>query len=282
MAATAGIQATRTLAGVVESKSLSPTHPGHHRLVLETPRVAENAVPGQFVHALPRSAELMLRRPFSIMTVDHANGLVSIVFRVIGEGTAILAKLRRGDSVDIIGPLGNGFPIDSNQSAVLVGGGVGIPPLVFLAEALLAKGLTSNPDDKKSIRVFLGARDLATLVCNDEFRAMGIKPVVATEDGSAGVPGLVTTALDAGHSFHRDSITYTCGPIPMLRAVAKWSDSKGFRCWVSMENKLGCGIGACLGCSIPVRVEGGGGVRYERVCCDGPAFDASTVAFDLI
>jgi dihydroorotate dehydrogenase electron transfer subunit len=215
------------------------------------------------------------------MAVNRAKGFLTVLFRVIGEGTSILSKAEPGDSLDIIGPLGNGFPIDREESAVVVGGGVGIPPLVFLAERLRAEGLSPNQHDKRSFRVFLGARDLSTLVCLDEFRALGVHPVVATEDGSAGVPGLVSDALKVGHSFNPKTVVYACGPIPMLAAVAKWAANDGFRCLMSLENKLGCGIGACLGCSIPIR-ESDGNVHYERVCVDGPVFDADRVAFDLM
>jgi dihydroorotate dehydrogenase electron transfer subunit len=269
------------LAEVVERIDLAPAHPGHFRIVLEAPWVAERAQPGQFIHVLPQSAELMLRRPFSIMAVNRSEGSVTIVFRVIGEGTSILSRESAGRILDIIGPLGNGFPMRTDRPAVLVGGGVGIPPLVFLAESLIGGGLSSRPEDEKSIRVFLGARDLPTLVCLDDFRKIGIRPAIATEDGSEGVPGTVTDALNAGHSFRKKTVVYACGPIPMLAAVAKWSKDRDFECWVSMENKLGCGIGACLGCSIPIR-DSEGNVHYERVCCDGPAFDASHVAFDLM
>jgi len=284
------------LAEVVERIDLAPAHPGHFQIVLEAPWVAERAQPGQFIHVLPQSAELMLRRPFSIMAVNQSEGSVTIVFRVIGEGTSILSRESAGRILDIIGPLGNGFPVNPDRPALLVGGGIGIPPLVFLAEKLIKSGLDVNPDGEKSVRVFLGWRDL-TLVCLDKFRALGLRPVIAIgdrfhafvrqlmtpafEDGSEGVPGMVTDALNAGHSFRKRTVVYACGPIPMLAAVAKWSKDRDFECWVSMENKLGCGIGACLGCSIPIR-DSEGNVHYERVCCDGPAFDASRVAFDLM
>jgi dihydroorotate dehydrogenase electron transfer subunit len=271
--------AQRLLAEVAECTDLAPHHPAHFRITLNAPFAAETASPGQFIHILPKSTELMLRRPFSVMAANPETGNVTIVFRVIGEGTRVISKCREGDIVDIIGPLGNGFPIYPEHPAILAGGGIGIPPLVFLAERLIKSGLETNPDAAKSLRVFLGSRDLSTLVCLDEFRSLGLKPVIATEDGSAGIPGLVTTALDAGHNFHPGTMVYSCGPIPMLHAIARWSRARDFKCFVSMENKLGCGIGACLGCSIPIR-ETSGEIHYERVCYEGPAFDAGRVAFD--
>jgi dihydroorotate dehydrogenase electron transfer subunit len=272
-------QLKRVLAEVVECENLAPAHPGHFRLIINSEFIASIARPGQFVHILPESAELMLRRPISIMSVDKSIHTVSVIFRVIGEGTNILSKLNAGDIVDTIGPLGNGFEIDPHSPAVIIGGGVGIPPLVFLAEKLKSSGFSTDPNQKKSMRVFLGARDQETLVCLKEFRALGIRPTITTEDASEGMPGFVTDALRAGHNYSGD-IVYACGPLPMLRAVSKWADEWGLKCFISMENKLGCGFGACLGCSIPVR--DGDNVHYERVCVEGPAFDSKRVAFDLM
>ena len=253
----------------MDNVDLAPAHPGHFRMTLDSPWLAENSRPGQFVHILPPDTNDMLRRPFSIESVDVSKKHVTIFYRVVGEGTKLLSGAAPDDMLDIIGPLGNGFPIELDRPAVLVGGGVGIPPLVFLASKL------KNP------LVFLGAKNSGELVCVEEFGAIGITPILATEDGSAGFKGFVTGALDDYREFDKDSIVYACGPVPMLAEVAQWSKSRDYRCWVSLENKLGCGIGACLGCSIPIR-DDSGDVHYERVCYDGPVFDASIVAFDLM
>ena len=259
----------RVTAGIVENIDLAPTHPGHFRMIIDSPRLAKCARPGQFVHVLPAAGIDMLRRPFSFHSLDKMNGHISILYRVIGEGTRLLSCVEPGGALDAIGPLGNGFPIDRDHPAILVGGGVGIPPLVFLASEL------------KQPLVFIGARDIPALVCIEDFSSMNIIPVIATEDGSAGFKGLVTEAMDDYSDFREQSVVHACGPIPMLAAVARWSEKRGFKCIVSLENKLGCGIGACLGCSIPVR-EKDGSIHYERVCVDGPVFDASRVAFDMI
>jgi len=265
-------------AEVGENVDLAPMHPGYFRLTIASPWLAREARPGQFIHVLPPGSGEMLRRPFSVLGADPARGTVTILFRAIGEGTFVLSQVRAGNKLDIIGPLGNGFPLDVGHSAALVGGGVGIPPLVLLAEKLIASGMSTDPSESEHISVFLGARDAATLVCIDDFRAMGVDPVLSTEDGSLGVEGLVTDALDREGEFQRGCLVYSCGPLPMLRAMAEWTRRRGLECFVSLENKLGCGIGACLGCSVPVRDDCG--LRYQRVCCDGPVFDASRVAFD--
>jgi len=259
----------RLSAPIVDNINLTPTHPGHYRLILNSPWLAENSLPGQFIHILPPLVDDMLRRPFSIESANSIKGEVTILYRVIGDGTRLISRAGPGDRLDIIGPLGNGFPIELDRSTILVGGGVGIPPLVFLAAEL------ERP------QVFLGAKNLSALVCVEDFQFRNIIPVIATEDGSAGFRGLVTEAMESHDHFEKNSVVYTCGPIPMLAEVTRWSKEKGYKCWVSLENKLGCGIGACLGCSIPVREEDGS-VHYERVCYDGPVFDGSRVAFDLM
>ncbi len=256
-------------AAIVENLDLSPRHPEHFRLTLEAPWIAEHASPGQFIHVLPPGRQDMLRRPFSIMTASAPTGRIHVIYRVVGEGTALLASSKSGDKLDVIGPLGNGFPIDAGHPAVLVGGGLGIPPLVFLANEL------GKP------RVFLGAKDAGTLVCAEYFRELEIETCLATEDGSVGFEGIVTEAIADLNDFDEESVVYACGPIPMLKTVGEWSADSGFKCYVSLENKVGCGIGICLGCSIPIREEDGS-IHYERVCCDGPVFDASRVAFDLM
>ena len=277
MTATPIHEGLRLFAEVVERHDLAPEHPSHIQLSLAAPSIAERARPGQFVHVLPPSVKLILRRPFSLLSTDPARGLIAILFRVVGEGTRLLAASGAGDSLDIIGPLGNGFPIGRAGPALIVGGGVGIPPLVFLTESLLLQ--RGSPAD---VRVHLGAKDRAALICTDEFRALGIEPILATEDGSAGLQGLVTDALPGPkESMPPKTVIYACGPIGMLKAVARWASDRALTCYVSLENKLACGIGACLGCSIPVRSDDRS-IRYERVCCDGPVFEAGRVAFDLM
>ena len=266
----------KLLSTITEFIDLSPENPDHYIVEMDAPQIAADCRPGQFIHALPPKVELMLRRPFSLLTTDKNKGSISILFRVMGEGTQAMADLQPGDKLDIIGPLGNGFPMDLTKPALIAGGGVGIPPLVYLAEKFIEAGY--SPDN---CFVFLGARNPETMLCVADFRSMGIEPYLASEDGSMGTKGFITHSLNE----HRDKIpsgavVYSCGPVPMLDAIAGWSGKNNLECYVSMENKLGCGIGACLGCSIPVRHDDT--IRYDRVCCDGPAFNSKDVAFDLI
>lgn len=264
--------ARHLFADVAQVIELNPTNPGHFKFVLHSPHIAHNCAPGQFIQVLPPSSELMLRRPFSIMDIDIEKGLVTILFRVIGEGTRLISRVIEGSKLDIIGPLGSGYSIKPGKSGILIGGGLGIPPLVFLAKKLLL--------DNNKIEVFLGSRDASTLVCVEYFQSLGVNPKITTEDGSMGTRGLVTELLER-ESLGNDCMIYACGPIPLLARISKWARSKGLDCQVSMESKLACGIGACLGCSIPTRNEDGN-ISYKRVCTEGPVFEGSMVAFDLI
>ncbi len=324
--------ALRSKAEIVECTDLAPAHPEHFRLALHAPEIAAKARPGQFIHVLPPSSELMLRRPFSILSADPNQGRITFLFKVIGEGTRLISGAESGEPLDVIGPLGNGFPIKTDHRAFLVGAGVGIPPLNFLFNTLRPKRVSRAPSAQIGVQSLLAARGKTQFVCIDIFRANGIdpgseglqlllavcepdiyrdrgtEPFLVTEDGSVGELGIITDFLDSvsktlvpkaptaylqgyqpAHERLRllnapgapKTIVYSCGPVPMLKAVANWASNRQLTHYASLESKLACGFGACLGCSIPVR-DKVGGIRYERVCCDGPVFDATRIAFDLM
>jgi len=261
----------RFISRILENRDLAPLNPGHFVISLDAPEISEAAKPGQFIHILPPGNSDLLRRPISIMDANPDGGSVKILLRIIGDGTRLIAESRVGDELDIIGPLGNGYMLRSDRPVVIIGGGVGIPPLLFLAKKIMDAGI--KPD------VLLGARDIPTLICFEEFESIGLKPGITTEDGSVGTKGFVTEIM-RGKFSKRNPIVYSCGPIPMLKAVYQKARDLGWTdCYVSLENKLGCGVGACLGCSIPV-YDNSGGIYYERVCTEGPVFDASRVAFE--
>jgi dihydroorotate dehydrogenase electron transfer subunit len=277
------------LCDVVENVNLAPETPDHFRLTVHAPYITENARPGQFLHILPPSQSDLLRRPISIMGLGHDSGNVAVLYKVIGEGTRLISNVKPGDKLDIIGPLGNGFPVIADKPAILFGGGVGIPPLVFLASQLV--------DSRKgeAVKIILGAREPGLIICLDDFAKIGLKPDIYVESGADDAKklfgstarsvheGLITRAFDEMSDAETISgpVVYACGPIPMLKAVSQKSESLGLDCYVSLENKLACGLGACLGCSIPVKSDDGS-IIYERVCTEGPVFDASRVAFDKI
>lgn len=229
--------------------------------------VGEITSPGQFVHIRVSDAfELLLRRPISIASIDREMNEMTILYRAEGQGTIELSKKREGDEVDVLGPLGNGFPVEETnpgETAVLVGGGIGVPPLYELSKQLTAKGITC-------IHV-LGFQSKDVVFYEEEFSALGETHIV-TVDGSQGTAGFVTTVMESlGNDF---STYYSCGPMPMLEAVQNmYKGKKGF---LSFEQRMGCGIGACFACVCETTE--GNDQAYIKVCSDGPVFPAGVVA----
>ncbi len=250
--------------------------PEHYLLTFDCPPIAEQAQPGQFVHLrVSEGLEPLLRRPFSIMNVNIPAGSLQLLFRVVGRGTQILAQAAPGTWFDLLGPLGQPFPVPATtQEVLLVAGGVGVAPLIFLAEALRELPAPCY------VRGLFGARTEDDLACWLELSTRCDEFTAATEDGSAGQKGLVTDLLD--EQFDRGGVerVYACGPVAMLAEVARQCERRQIACWVSLEQRMACGVGACLGCVIPVR--GPGDTRYLRVCQDGPVFPAAQVDWEAM
>ncbi len=201
----------------------------------------------------------LLRRPFSIH--DRFGRTVRLLFKIVGRGTARLADKRPGQKVDLLGPLGQGFP-EVEGSTLLIGGGLGVAPLLFLAKE-------RRREDQ--LRLRLGAARQRELWSLHEFRSLEIEARFFTEDGSLGHKGLVTAGL-AAELKKKPAIVYACGPEGMLKEVALAAAQAGVKCYFSLERRMACGLGACLGCAVEAR---GGGVR--RVCQEGPVFEAGEV-----
>lgn len=228
---------------------------------LKTDEIAKNAKAGQFISVFSQDGSRILPRPISICEMDRKDGAVRIVYRVVGRGTEEFSHRRAGHLVDIIGPLGNGFP-KKKKSAFIIGGGVGIPPMLELAKEL---------DCEKQI--ILGYRD--EMFLTEEFEKLG-KIYIATEDGSSGVKGTVLDAIRVNEL--EAEIMYACGPRPMLRALKEYAKEKNMECWVSMEERMACGIGACLGCVCKSKhKDGHTNVHNKRICKEGPVFLAEEV-----
>lgn len=229
--------------------------------------VGEITSPGQFVHIrVNDSYELLLRRPISIAAINKEQQEITIIYRAEGNGTIELSKKRQGDIVDVLGPLGNGFPVEetkAGETAILVGGGIGVPPLYELSKQLTAKGITC-------IHV-LGFQSDQVVFYEEEFSALGETHIV-TVDGTAGTKGFVTNVMETmGNDF---ATYYSCGPMPMLNAVQKmYEGKKGF---LSFEQRMGCGVGACFACVCETTE--GNDLAYIKVCSDGPVFPAGVVS----
>ncbi|NGP44316.1 dihydroorotate dehydrogenase electron transfer subunit [Bacillaceae bacterium SIJ1] len=228
--------------------------------------VAQMTVPGQFVHLrVTEGTAPLLRRPISLCDVDVKERKLKIIYRRQGEGTKQLARLRAGDTVDVLGPLGHGFPTDlpEGRSALLIGGGVGVPPLYYLAKQLKNQGI--------AVRHILGFDTMTSVFYEKEFAALG-PTTVTTVDGTYGMQGLVTDALQADVTDSEADRIYSCGPTPMLRALEQALPNKEL--YVSLEERMGCGVGACLACVCQTY---DGGTSYKKICTDGPVFRAGEV-----
>lgn len=229
---------------------------------LDAPEMAKESRAGQFIAVYPKDRSRLLPRPISICEADAGNGRLRIVYRIAGAGTLEFSHMKAGETLDIMGPLGNGFPL-KKKKAFLIGGGIGIPPMLELAKHL---------DCEKT--AVLGYRD-NQLFLRDEI-AKYADVAVATEDGSAGTKGNVIDAIR--ENGLKADVIYACGPTPMLKALKAYGAENGIECWLSLEEKMACGIGACLGCVCHSKeVDDHSNVRNKRVCKDGPVFLADDV-----
>ena len=232
---------------------------------LET-ELAKEAGAGQFVGVYPKDKSTLLPRPISICEVNEERAALRLVYRITGKGTKEFAAYQAGEKVELLGVLGNGFPLEAaeGKQAILLGGGIGVPPILQLAKEL--------PGEKQ---VVLGYRDSQLFLKEDMERYAKVS--VATEDGSAGVKGNV---LDAVREIAcgTDTILYACGPMPMLRTVKQFSRETGIKAFLSLEERMACGVGACLGCVVKTReVDHHSHVHNARICTEGPVFDAEDV-----
>lgn len=232
-------------------------------MVLSFPRGAKEAKPGQFIAMYCEDGTKLLPRPISICGIDAENGTLRVVYRIAGEGTRLFSKMKEGDSLEVLGPLGNGFTM-KEEKAIIVGGGIGIPPMLELAKQLSCEKT-----------VVLGYRD--ELFLKEEFDACA-DVVVATEDGSCGTKG---TVIDAINEANVDgAVIYACGPMPMLKALAEYAKAHDMEAQISLEERMACGIGACLGCICKTKKKDHHtNVNNQRICKDGPVFDAKEVVF---
>ncbi len=240
---------------------------GFYCLVLKAPEAASAALPGQFVMLrVSENRDPLLARPFGISSIPSKSS-IEIIYRVVGRGTALLTGRKPGETLTVLGPLGKPFPMpDRRAIPVLVGGGSGFPPLHFLARRI------------GSSHFFIGSRDkecLPPLLIMKSFRDSGAKVHVATEDGSCGFCGMSTDVLKEFLSKTEKKeriVIYACGPHAMMAAVSRIAAEHGITCYVSMEERMACGLGACMGCSIPMKAGG-----YKRACKEGPVFDSREI-----
>ena len=284
-------------------------------LRLKAATIVKHAAPGQFVSVYSNDRSRLLPRPISICGADPETGELRLVFRVAGRGTEEFSKLKPGETVDLTGPLGNGFPLErafpedslkeaggkeaggtetdgmesgAGKTVFLIGGGIGIPPMVQLAKSLqeksneiagredaghMTRAGAAGQNAAPHIYCILGFRD--ELFLTDDLKPYG-DLVIATEDGSHGTKGNVLDAIR--ENGLKADVIYACGPTPMLRALKKYAEETGTECWLSLEEKMACGIGACLSCVCrSTAVDGHSNVKNKRVCTEGPVFLSTDV-----
>ena len=228
---------------------------------------AASAKPGQFISMYTNDGTKLLPRPISICEIDKANGKLRVVYRVTGEktGTKEFSQMKAGDTIPVVGPLGNGFPLEKaeGKKAFLMGGGIGVPPILELAKQLNCEK-----------QIVVGYRDEHTFL-KEQFEANGTL-YISTEDGSVGTKGNVMHAI-AENNLTAD-IIYACGPTPMLRAIKNYAEENGIECYISLEERMACGIGACLACTCKSKEKDHHtNVNNKRICKDGPVFLSTEV-----
>ena len=238
-------------------------------MTIQTKHIAGHAKAGQFVSLYSNDASKLLPRPISLCGIDAEAGTLRLVYRVTGEGTGTeeFSRLKAGDTIRVLGPLGNGFTVEPGKKAFLIGGGIGIPPMLELAKIIKAAGTCEFVS-------VMGYRDAQTFLL-DEFKEQG-DCYVATEDGSVGAKGNVLDAIKE-YKLNADVI-YACGPTPMLRALKAYAAEQGMTCYISMEERMACGIGACLACVCDSKEKDAhSNVKNKRICKEGPVFLAEEV-----
>ncbi|MBR3469722.1 MAG: dihydroorotate dehydrogenase electron transfer subunit [Lachnospiraceae bacterium] len=272
----------KTIGVVISQKMIAPAI---YDLWIKTD-LARDAKPGQFVGVFPKDKSTLLPRPISICEVNEDKAALRLVYRIAGQGTAEFSKWNAGEEVALLGVLGNGFPLEKAQGkrVFLMGGGIGIPPMLELAKALspgAAKGLDAGTDESTASKEgaakvcsIMGYRDAQTFLRPD-LEQYG-EVVIATEDGSVGTKGNVMDAIRE-NALTADVI-FACGPMPMLRAIKAYAAEQGIPAYISLEEHMACGVGACLGCVVKTKeVDHHSHVNNARICTDGPVFEAGEV-----
>lgn len=236
-----------------------------YSITVNCPDAAHDAQVGQFANITAEG--YTLRRPISICEIDKENGTLRFVFEVRGKGTEVISRANVGDTLDILAPLGNGFRIPEGKRVIAVGGGIGVPPLLGIAKT-----------SRVLCTAILGFRNYEKIILTEEFKKTGAQTIVCTDDGSVGIHGMVTAPLADELKKGDVAAVCVCGPEPMIKAVVNLCEEHDVPCQVSLEQRMGCGVGACVVCSCMTVKDGR--EHYARVCKDGPVFDAKEVKFN--
>lgn len=271
-------------AKIVENKKVAADF---YRMRVESAYLAKNTKPGQFFEArCSDTSEPLLRRPLGAHRILKDG--VEMLYEIVGKGTELLSQKKQGGLLDIIGPLGNGFTLprtthDARRTTILIAGGIGVAPLVALAENIAYSVQRIADRKKQNIYVLIGAKSKNHITCEKDFKNIGCEVFVSTEDGSKGEKGLITKTLESllnAKRYTLNAVFYACGPTPMLKAVARIAADHKIPCQVSLEERMACGVGVCLGCPVKIKTRDARRntqYEYKMVCKDGPVFNAEEV-----
>lgn len=242
-----------------------------YKFSVEAPEIVKTAKPGNFIEIrVSENTEPFLRRPISIYNIERENSILEFIFQVKGKGTEILSKKQEGELIDIIGPLGFGtFKYEKYEKLAIIGGGIGVFPLYELAKC--AK------NDNKNVNIYLGFRNKNFVVLEKEFKNVSDNLIITTDDGSYSKKGFAIEFLKNDIEDGKIDSIYACGPLPMLKAVQKLAQEKNINCQISLEEKMGCGLGVCLGCAVKKASSPKDAPEYFHVCKGGPVFNSKDV-----
>ncbi len=243
------------------------------RFKIEANEIVKEAKPGNFIEIrVTETTVPFLRRPISIYNLNKEEGTLEFIFQVKGEGTRLLSMREEGALIDIMGPLGMGtFKINNYEKIAVIGGGIGVFPLYELSK--------EAKEQNRNVNIYLGFRSKENVVLENEFKDVSDKIVITTDDGSYGEKGFAISKLEEDLEQEKIDCIYACGPLPMLRAVKKLAIEKNIPCQVSLEERMGCGLGACLGCAVKTARSSNENPEYWHVCKGGPVFRAKDVEF---
>lgn len=256
------------LAELVKKEQLKPDI---FKFSVKAPSIVKEAKPGNFIEIrVTDQLDPFLRRPISIYNLDRENGILEFIFQVKGKGTELLAKREEGKTIDIVGPIGYGtFKYDDYENIAIIGGGIGVFPLYELAK--------SAKVDYKNVTTYLGFRNKDFVVLEEEFGKVSNKLILTTDDGSYAEKGFAINYLEKDMEAGKVDAIYACGPLPMLKAVQKLAIEKEIPCQISLEEKMACGLGVCLGCAVKTAKSPKDAPEYWHVCKAGPVFNAKDV-----
>lgn len=244
---------------------------GLYKFSIEAQEIVDLAKPGNFIEIrINENLDPFLRRAISIYNLDKENGILEFIFQVKGKGTELLAKKKEGDKIDIIGPLGNGtFKYEEYKNVAVIGGGIGIFPLYELSK--------QAKNDGKEVYTYLGFRNKDLVTLEKEFEDVSTTLTITTDDGSYKNNGFAINYLENDLEKNNIDCIYACGPLPMLKAVKKLAEERKIPCQISLEEKMGCGMGVCLGCAVRTSASTDENPQYLHVCKAGPVFDSKLV-----